>query len=240
MARVLGETIIAHGSGVFSTRHCLVPDDIDEMAVYALVDAGWTVEKVDLGGVGDVAFGSVQSVAMLARCFIPEKFPLWDRCLYVDADTFFIRSAAPLRKMLAQFVAVGAATMALEYVRRDYFNTGVMLMDCEQWRRQGIGPTAMDWYGVFQHDGKEKHPGAPYDEMALNRAMLPHGVARLPEIFNTTPSAVEHDSAVIVHFRGPKPNSPSCRERFPDMLGGMFDHYEAQWKEVHERRTICS
>lgn len=230
MAVVLARSIDHHAPDFFSRRYCMV-DGISDAGRDALAQEGYIVlDSPDTGCVAD--FGSVPNNAALLRCLVPGLMPDTMFC-YLDADTLVTGPLDSLNDAADAMMENNHGTAAFEYYRPDYFNAGVLLVNTPVWTEKKIGPTALHLYREMRNDGTEKSGEVPYDEVAMNRAFVPHGVTVLPEKFNATPCMLKAPDATIVHFRGPKPCVASDRERFSHMLGGMFDHYEGIWK--HER-----
>lgn len=93
------------------------------------------------------------------RVLLPELLPGENRALYVDSDTLVLDSLLPLWNTDLQGKPLAAvcnpfwnndkdrdwlATMGLEDGRA-YFNSGVLLMDLECWRRQAISASVIEY-----------------------------------------------------------------------------------------------
>lgn len=121
--------------------------------------------------------------------------------LYTDADVIFL--AEPEFERLPQVFAA-----AEEYDHRDgkslpyakVFNSGVMLLNLEGFRRERDGLLEVARQNQFYFHGD----GGYYDQGALNR----HFAGRfdtLPQSLNWRPFAGCRERPVIVHFHGTKP-----------------------------------
>jgi lipopolysaccharide biosynthesis glycosyltransferase len=168
------------------------------------------------------------TVAMWYRIFLPDLVPDADRILYLDVDTLATDSLAPLLEVDLEGNYVGAVTnVFLEHHRhrpRDlglagpevYFNSGVLLMNLDEMRRDGC-PAALRDYAIENGDRIEWP-----DQDALNVVL---GGKRVPlhprwnamnslrfpwseEVFGR--DAVQEALArpAIRHFEGPGHNKP--------------------------------
>lgn len=96
------------------------------------------------------AMGRIPRV-MWYRLFLPERLAGVSRALYLDCDTLVMDDLAPLFALDLDGAALGAVSNVFEQgmeqrasdlglnAPRDYFNSGVLLMDLEAWRRDRLG-----------------------------------------------------------------------------------------------------
>jgi lipopolysaccharide biosynthesis glycosyltransferase len=93
------------------------------------------------------AMGRISEV-MWYRLALPELLPHTERLLYLDCDTIALAPLAPLWELDLNGAGVGAVTNVFPFdlqhrpeelglALRDYFNSGVLLMDLEAWREHG-------------------------------------------------------------------------------------------------------
>jgi len=174
--------------------------------------------------------------AMWHRFFLPELLPDVDRVLYVDADTLVCSSLLPLWRTDIEGHWLAAVTnvfqpnhrarpKSLGLPSRDvYFNSGVLLMNLAEMRRDGITEQLVQI--VIERGGEFEWP----DQDALN-LVLGERRLRLHPRWNAT-NALRHDWSKgtfsrwerqralhlpsIRHFEGPdanKPWHPGCAER---------------------------
>lgn len=180
------------------------------------------------------------------RILLPELLPSVDKVLYLDADTVVVDDLTPLWETALAPDLVGAVTNPLypfmpPYYRdalgiarpEDYFNSGVLLMDLDQMRREETA-TRLREYAI-------QHPGNWYpDQDAFNvvcqgrrRALHPRWNvqstiyelkdAELPFPADRTAEARQHPA--VVHFIGPfKPWSYLCRHPLQHLY---FEHARA-------------
>ncbi len=170
--------------------------------------------------------GHISSATFLRLC-IPDLLPDLDRCVYLDADTLIrddliplsgikggnwstagvLSSATPRHGCSPGIVSAGGNQQFLE----PYINAGVLLIDIQRWRTQGIGEQALNWF--------RQNPQAFVDQDALNTVIV-GDVLLLPQKYNATihmmrPSSpvlgfvefeevaeARRDSAVV-HYTGP-------------------------------------
>jgi lipopolysaccharide biosynthesis glycosyltransferase len=159
------------------------------------------------------------------RVALPELLPGLDRVLYLDCDVIVTDTLVPLLSVDVSDVAVGAVTnplypgtpstlvtdLGLPSTDR-YFNSGVLLMNLDRWRRAGIGNALQAF--IDRGEGMDLWP----DQTALNavlwddrRPLAPRWNAQNP-VFELRPpqlpfTAAEVDDArrspAVVHFIGP-------------------------------------
>lgn len=114
------------------------------------------------------------SIAAYYRLFLPEVLPPEvGKVVYLDSDVLVRRpiedlaatelNGAPLAAVMkpraAEFKDVGLAA------EKDYFNSGVLVIDTARWRDEGIRATALEY--AYRHpDGRHGH-----DQPALNHAL---------------------------------------------------------------------
>lgn len=184
---------------------------------------------------------SVFSRAAYGRLFAPQCLgPESSRILYLDADTIVLNRISPLFEQGLGEHAVGAvqsvslpfisAADGLPYwkdsgVAHDapYFNSGVLVIDCERWINERIAQRAL--HAAVDHQESILWP----DQDALN-VVLRGDFARLDSRWNVEsplrqPSNLGHalfdpteiaraiDDPAIVHFNGsPKPWHRGCQD----------------------------
>ena len=163
-----------------------------------------------------------------ARILMPLLLPeAQGRLLYVDCDTLINAPLAPLAELDMQRFAVAAVDdiARLDPIRHAernraiglpgemrYFNSGVLLIDLDQWRRESLSERVM----AFAAD----HPDLPMmDQDALNGTLRGQWLP-LDERWNLhrrlvkgryEGDAVDWGDAAIIHFIGQvKPNYADC------------------------------
>ncbi|MEV7357323.1 glycosyltransferase family 8 protein [Kitasatospora sp. NPDC091276] len=200
------------------------------------------------------------SGAVYVRLAIPEVIPDERRVLYLDADTLVLGDLRPLLRQSLDGRPVGAVRdpqnpvlgrgiqlpgwdqLGVPY-GRDYFNSGVMLMDLDRCQQLGVFERSRQF--LSEHPDKVRF----WDQDALNWAVDDnwHRLERRWNTFAMSPQAAqpgfvhyaEEDSplaqlledektAALVHFAGPaKPwqdDYPECQLRgtyrlFHDFIG---------------------
>lgn len=157
-----------------------------------------------------------------ARMFLEEFLPHnVRRVIYVDCDVVFERDVGELWNTDLQGKTVGAVDNAhwqdssfhqtrLGLADPRYFNSGVLLVDMERWRRLGIGARALA-FAELMGDKLVMH-----DQDALNGA-LQNDWLDLPLAWNTwiIHPHIHNDSDAVFHFMGgPKPWQADYAGRF--------------------------
>ena len=103
--------------------------------------------------INDLPIRDYYSPSTYFRFVIATKFPQYDKAIYVDADTAIVNDVAKLYDVNIGHNYVGAvneAVMAhmdptgryaekvLGINRHKYFNAGMMLINCDQWRKHDV------------------------------------------------------------------------------------------------------
>lgn len=186
------------------------------------------------------------------RVLLPEVLPDVSRVLYLDADTIVMRSLDPLWATDLGEYTVGAVANplygfmdtgfihALELASTaDYFNSGVLLMDLDRWRAQGLTQQLMDF--IAEHGDAQQWP----DQNALNAVLRGRWLPLAPRwnaqnvYFDLKPAQLlctpaqvrEARSAPgIIHFVAPyKPWDYLCKHPYRQ---SYFDHLAATpWRD---------
>lgn len=150
--------------------------------------------------------GHVTATSLL-RCFMSEALPKnLCKILYLDIDTIVTCSLTDLFEINLNGKIAGVVRdlninhLASFGINENlYFNSGVMLIDLEQWRKNHIEKIAYDFM--------EKHPDKCiyWDQCALNYALLDK-VKFLPASWNTMGNQkgiLKHSNNVsIIHYAG--------------------------------------
>ena len=164
------------------------------------------------------------SQAMYMRLLLPHLLPPEvERVLYVDSDTLCVgpldalwgteldgavvaAARDPYTRRLSDNGALPGITdtrLRLD-PRQPYFNSGVLLIDTDAWRRAGVTDVAFDF--IERHADVARYP----DQDALNYALYDRWL-RLPRRWNyTMPYRLETamggniSDARIIHFVGPE------------------------------------
>lgn len=171
------------------------------------------------------------------RVFLPELLPQTARVLYLDVDTIVLRSLDALWNIDLQGRAVGAVAnplypfMDTTFMQAlgvkspaEYFNSGVLLIDLEYWRRENITDQLLHFAAAY--GATQEWP----DQNALNAVLLGHWLPLSPEwnaqntVFDLPVRHLPFDSPLVqearnhpavVHFIGPyKPWHYRCKHRY--------------------------
>jgi lipopolysaccharide biosynthesis glycosyltransferase len=167
--------------------------------------------------IAGMQLGGNRTLIVYARVLLPDLLP--DRngkLLYLDCDTLITSDLRPLFETSIDRHALAAVPVAktADYVaelnrhfgrppQTPYFNSGVMLIDLEEWHRRGLTGQTLDW-AVSNHNLIRY-----VDQDALNAAV--HGdFCPLDWRWNCYG---DHDpsAAAIVHFVHQKPHFQASR-----------------------------
>lgn len=168
------------------------------------------------------------------RVLLPELLPTLDRVLYLDADVIV---AGPLDELWLTDLegqAIGAVTnpfypwMGTRFLRRmglpspaDYFNSGVLLMNLSDWRREGYSEAILEFArrGEFMKNWPDQNGlNAVLWRRRLRLAPIWNAQSTLFDIKrNQLPFSVDETEQArrcprLVHFSGPyKPWQYRCK-----------------------------
>ncbi|ODT22467.1 MAG: hypothetical protein ABS35_14695 [Kaistia sp. SCN 65-12] len=163
--------------------------------------------------------------ATYARLFLPDLLPEHDRAIYLDSDAVVIGDLEPLwafdlgDDLLAGVVDPGMLPDTLQKFGvppGQYVNAGVLLMNLERWRSEGIGARCVDQ--LMRHPDFELA-----DQTAINivaKGRIRH-LDRRFNFFAATPMPTKDADLRVLHFTGP--DKPWQKAGLP--LGGIFDAY---------------
>jgi lipopolysaccharide biosynthesis glycosyltransferase len=188
------------------------------------------------------------------RIFLPELLPDVDRILYLDADTIVVDSLARLFAidLSGHYVAAVTNVFQLNHLHRpaalglddprSYFNSGVLVMNLELMRRDGMTSLLRE-YGR-RHAAKLEW----LDQDALNvvlgerrRPLHPrwncmNSVLRFPwspYVFGAKAVEEARRAPAILHFEGPSINKPWHYLCDSEMREAYLDHRpQTPWPDV--------
>lgn len=224
---------LAH-SGTGSVRmhllHCgLGPGLADLEAQATRLGIGLEPIEVPPERVGELAASSRFPAQIWLRMLAPELLPELGRALYLDADTIALGDLGPLCELDLEGNHVAAVTNvpypepsnrpypdALGIEPRDYFNSGVLLLDLERIRADGIGAQLiaaarthvdLDWPDQSVLNlvlGDSRLPLEP--RWNATTAVLDLGLG--DEVFAANELERARRAPLIRHFEGPGLNKP--------------------------------
>jgi lipopolysaccharide biosynthesis glycosyltransferase len=208
-------------------------------------------ERVE--GLPTMAFEGVPS-SLWYRVFLAELLPEVDRVLYLDADTIAVDSLAPLweTELGDHYLAAVTNVFMREHAGRAerlglsgpeaYFNTGVMLLNLELWRRDGLAGAICD----YARANSERLGWADQDTMNIllgERRLRLHprwnvmnsvvGFPWAEEVFGAEAVAEARANPGIRHFEGPsvnKPWHPGCERAMRDLY--LEHRRRTPWPEL--------
>lgn len=140
-----------------------------------------------------------------------------NKAIFIDADTIVMDDIAKLYNIDLETYALGAVNTYTNRLPKldiegdiDYFNAGVLLLDCEKWRQQGIADK------LFEIEKKYRpHLWFP-EEYCLNKYFL-NNYKKLDKKFNlcldenlrsgwlNDETMTAYKECVVRHFQGPRP-----------------------------------
>gem|GEM_PF-4168665 len=153
--------------------------------------------------------------AIFARYFIAELFPEYALALYLDVDMIVEADVAELFELGTEGRAVAACPdMGLGRVvdvdqhktrlgippEHCYFNNGLLLIDCDQWRREGIAE-------ALARCAIERRADVVFPSQdPMNIYFAPNAQRELPQYFNFMPPHGDLlEPPVVMHFCWPRP-----------------------------------
>lgn len=175
--------------------------------------------EADLRAFRDCPSGWFKTNIVYARYAIADLFPQYDQALYVDADMIFtedimrIPRLAPTAATLAACADMGISSFVDEPAHKTalgiraehkYFNNGLLLINCIQWRKERIASELLR----IAHDksGLLKCPS----QDPMNIYFSPNHYFLLPQRFNYMPAFDESGQQIdgrpaVIHFTERKP-----------------------------------
>jgi lipopolysaccharide biosynthesis glycosyltransferase len=192
------------------------------------------------------------TAAMWYRIFLPELLPDAERVLYLDADTLAVDSLAPLWATDLDGCWLGAVTNVLQHNHlhrpaelglagpRVYFNSGVLLMNLAEMRRDGCTDALVEY--------ARAHPDVEWPDQDTLNVVLGGRRRALHPRWNCMNSVLAFPSARRVHgrrkvwqarrrpgirhFEGPSANKPWHRAAAPAARELYMRHRRATpWPE---------
>ncbi len=248
-------SVLANAGGRTSRVHYLCDRELDDELAAELarmVDGlGGSIDflAIDEQAVRDLPTQPEFTSAMWYRTLLPDLLPGIERVLYLDVDTLALDSLEELwtTDLSASYVAAVGNVFQHNHLHRPaelglpasqpYFNSGVLLINLELWRRDGCSQRVREC--ALRAGGRLEWP----DQDALNLVLGPRCVALHPrwncmnavhlfeasaDLFGREAVAEARSNPGIRHFEGPganKPWHPDCR--LPD---------RERWLE-HQART---
>ena len=178
------------------------------------------------------------SYAAFFRYFIPQ-FVTEEKALYLDADIIVRDSIEEL--FLEDFDGFSIAAVEDEF-EKNTFNAGVMLIDVDAWRREGVTEKLLQLTNEF-------HESSYGDQGILNR-LFQNNWKKLPQKYNFmvgmdtvarnygidswyTESIKVENEAKIIHYTGNKPWYLVNLNRFREE---WWYYYGLEWSEIVMRK----
>ena len=178
------------------------------------------------------------SYAAFFRYFIPQ-FVTEEKALYLDADIIVRDSIEEL--FLEDFDGFSIAAVEDDF-EKNTFNSGVMLIDVDAWRREGITEKLLQLTNEF-------HESSYGDQGILNR-LFQNNWKKLPQKYNFmvgmdtvarnygidswyTESIKVENEAKIIHYTGNKPWYLVNLNRFREE---WWYYYGLEWSEIVMRK----
>ena len=179
-----------------------------------------------------------------ARIMIPDMLPDLDgRLLYLDCDIVVNspldelfeldlggRPAGAVRNVVSAERLAQLNSGLRRPLDTPYFNSGVLLFDLTEWRRQGVTARAMDFAKGWEAENGD------HDQAVLNYVLVGNWL-ELDVKWNSNPRFVSIDAAQALplqHFFGK--SKPTHRE-YPEDRRTIYDQYRALTPWANKRRS---
>lgn len=214
------------------TLHCIIRDipEAEKQKIIEYINGHKNTihfYNVDEELIAKFVVRSQWTTAVYYKIFFPLIVPdTLERLLYLDTDTLVVNNLSTLYHTDFQhypLVAVYDDYVKIQpdlglYEEGRYFNSGVMLFNLKEWRKQKISEKALDI--LSNHPEKITY----VDQDALNAVLIDNWL-RIPEKFNLLYSYIPQDlprsafkdflkDKVIIHFTLQRPWSLLCQNRF--------------------------
>lgn len=165
------------------------------------------------------------------RLLAPFLLPAHSRAVYMDADTVVVEDISPLWATDLEGYAVAAMRDYLPRVRdaisnweelgldpeSPYFNSGVLIMDLDRWRKERVAERVLSVCDRNQDKLLAKGKWPQFDQYGLN-VVLNNQWKQLDEMWNHG-SHVPPSTQRVVHFIGSaKIGSPNCQTAFSNLF----------------------
>lgn len=259
---VLLASVFHNNAGSAVTIHAIAPEALSSQqdAIAAFVQQqGGSIHFYEL----DVAFTqgfalpthetSYFTLANYYRLFFANLVPQdLQKLLYIDIDTLVVGDLSPLFQLDLGELAIGAVQDVEMHLRtdlgltntEDYFNSGVLLINLPQWRKQHVTERACDL--ILRYPEKVR---GWVDQDALN--LLFQGVwFRLDWRYNVMNGYIPYDlpqrqykqflsDKVIIHFTGtPKPWHWACENKFRYLYPTYLQQVPGGYVQRHVNKKI--
>ncbi|HVT34307.1 MAG TPA: glycosyltransferase family 8 protein [Nevskiaceae bacterium] len=243
-AAAMLDSVLSHGDPARWTLHLLhapdLPANICEQLAAPVRARG---ARLQFHQVDDQRVAALQRMerigsVMWYRMFLPELLPEVARVLYVDCDILAATDLVPLLTTDLQGLPLGAVRNVFDppsrhrpqqlglTSARDYFNSGVLLMDLAAWRREGWAQRVLDI-------ARQRHSELLWpDQDALNLAFAGRWLPLHPRwnamnslyyfddlggAYSEAERAEAISSPGLLHFEGPgfcKPWNALCKHPY--------------------------
>ncbi|WP_169579536.1 glycosyltransferase family 8 protein [Ruania albidiflava] len=184
------------------------------------------------------------------RCLLGDVYPeSIRRCIYVDADSLVRRDPRALLSADLRGSVVGAA---LDYFlprlgdavapwerlglnpEAEYFNSGVLLVDLEAWRREDVGSRVLAVCSVERDYLLAQGRWPQHDQFGLN-VVLHEQWTRIDQTWNYLSEMEAADPAIVHYCGGGKPDSATCRPVFSGWYADVL--HRTPWGDVDRPRA---
>jgi lipopolysaccharide biosynthesis glycosyltransferase len=209
---------------------------------------------VDNHDLPELKVGGHVSTATYHRLYVPELLPSYVKsALYLDADIIINQNISELLSMEVSDYSLAAVPDSVvdkdEIIRSKinlpmkahYFNGGVLLLNLERCRSEGICVRALEFCRV------NPESITYWDQCAINHTVRGnfcvldkkwnfqrHHIVRLSTNEFSSDAMIEASCAAIMHFTGPdKPWLPLCTHPMKHLYFGHLRH--TKWHDFAER-----
>lgn len=167
------------------TRHRLTAIGEQYGQTVCILDARAAIHEIEALDLASYRGSAMTNLRLYFDRMIPESV---HQILYLDADTLVLGDLTPLSdypmdgKILGMVLdAYGGMLRTKEMQGRSYYNAGVLLIDCDQWRNQNCRQRILDY--IQNNGGAElMHP-----DQDLYNMLCYDEIVRLPIQYNFQP-----------------------------------------------------
>lgn len=173
-----------------------------------IVDVNEKIESIK----NKVALRDYYSVSIYFRLFIPSMFPQYDKAIYLDSDVVLNRDIADMYNVDIGFNYVGAVLdetvftnkdfiyyvrEALDVTEKQYFNSGVLIMNLKKFRENKIEDDFYSWVNNYSTKFGSVAPDQDYLNCICKNKVkyLPLGWDKMPLGCN-----LEDKDLFLIHY----------------------------------------
>lgn len=164
-----------------------------------IISVGDQLKKIERLNLAQYRGSAMANLRLYFDKYVPQRV---QRLLYIDADTIICGSVSPLANMKMEDKMLGMVCDAYgdiiadsEYKDGDYYNSGVILIDCEKWRK-GMWRKRIIKY-INHYGAQFAHP----DQDIFN-IVCRNEIIRLPICYNFQPVHQIYNDKLFLRYLG--------------------------------------